>query len=384
MRIALYAHGGSGNHGCEALVRSIIQAIGPEHEYVLLSESPQEDLNYHIDEIAKIEQTASPMPVGFARLIYLAEAKLKGADATYYNYLYRNVGKFVKGCDLAISIGGDNYCYIGFLQRFGAMNSRIRKAGVRTILLGCSIEPDSISPEMLQELRAYSLVTVRESITYDALKAHGLKNLKLYPDTAFILPRVAAGYNPAFNQHGVVGLNISPLIIKNEEVSGITLENYEYLISYILGNTNMSVAMIPHVVWSHNDDRKPLRYLYDKFKDSGRINMQDDANAMQLKDVISRCRFMVAARTHASIAAYSSKVPTIVVGYSVKAHGIAKDLFGSDEHFVIKVDSLREAGDLTEAFKWLVNNEDSILAHYEEYLSDYMAKISKLSDTVLQ
>lgn len=384
MRIALYAHGGSGNHGCEALVRSIIQTIGPEHEYVLLSESPQEDLNYHIDDIAEIVQPASPMPAGFARLIYLAKARLEGADATYYNYLYRNVGKLVKGCDLAISIGGDNYCYTGFLQRFGAMNKLIRKAGVRTILLGCSIEPDSISPEMLEDLRAYSLVTVRESITYDALKAHGLKNLKLYPDTAFLLPRVAAGHNLAFNQHDVVGLNISPLIMKNEVASGITLENYEYLISYILGNTNMSVALIPHVVWSHNDDRQPLRYLYDKFKDTGRIYMYGDANAMQLKDVISRCRFMVAARTHASIAAYSSKVPTIVVGYSVKAHGIAKDLFGSDAHFVIKVDSLREAGDLTEAFKWLVNNEGSILAHYEENLSDYMAKISKLGNTVLQ
>ena len=44
MNIALYAHGGSGNHGCEALVRSTILAIGTEgNQYTVFSERPQDD-----------------------------------------------------------------------------------------------------------------------------------------------------------------------------------------------------------------------------------------------------------------------------------------------------------------------------------------------------
>lgn len=133
-----------------------------------------------------------------------------------------------------------------------------------------------------------------------------------------------------FVEKNTVGINVSPLIIEREGCNGMTMQNYEMLIEHILATSDMSVALIPHVVWSHNDDRKPLLLLYNKFRDTGRIYLQEDCNACELKSVISRCRFMVVARTHASIAAYSTGVPTLVVGYSVKAHGIAKDLFGTD------------------------------------------------------
>ena len=76
--------------------------------------------------------------------------------------------------------------------------------------------------------------------------------------------------------------------------------------------------------------------------------MIEDHNAMELKGYIARCRFMVVARTHASIAAYSTQVPTLVVGYSVKARGIAKDIFGTEENYVIPVQSLTKESELTE------------------------------------
>lgn len=50
----------------------------------------------------------------------------------------------------------------------------------------------------------------------------------------------------------------------------MTLRNYVNLIQYIIDETDMQVALIPHVVWSHNDDRKPLIQLYDMFKDTCR------------------------------------------------------------------------------------------------------------------
>jgi colanic acid/amylovoran biosynthesis protein len=61
----------------------------------------------------------------------------------------------------------------------------------------------------------------------------------------------------------------------------------------------------------------------------------------------------VGARTHATIAAYSSCVPTLVVGYSVKARGIARDIFGSEENMVIPVQSLEHEDDLVNAFKYI-------------------------------
>ena len=54
----------------------------------------------------------------------------------------------------------------------------------------------------------------------------------------------------------------------------------------------------------------------------------------------------IGARTHSTIAAYSSGVPTLVVGYSVKAKGIAKDLFGTEENYVLPVQALKEENNL--------------------------------------
>ena len=97
----------------------------------------------------------------------------------------------------------------------------------------------------------------------------------------------------------------------------------------ILSNTDMRICLIPHVVWEYNNDRKPLISLYKKFKDTNRVILLEDHNCEELKGFISRCRFFVGARTHATIAAYSTCVPTLVVGYSIKSRGIATDLFGS-------------------------------------------------------
>jgi polysaccharide pyruvyl transferase WcaK-like protein len=59
----------------------------------------------------------------------------------------------------------------------------------------------------------------------------------------------------------------------------------------------------------------------------------------------------VGARTHSTIAAYSSGVKTLVIGYSVKSRGIAKDLFGDYEGYVLPVQELSSPDALVEAYK---------------------------------
>ena len=146
----------------------------------------------------------------------------------------------------------------------------------------------------------------------------------------------------------------------------------------------MQIALIPHVVWNHNDDRIPLTKLYNQFKDTGRVILLEDHNAEELKGYIARCRFMVAARTHASIAAYSEQVPTLVVGYSVKARGIATDIFGTDKHYVIPVQTLKEKDDLTQAFQWIYEHESEIKAHYQQVMPRYKAKALETSSILKQ
>ena len=91
--------------------------------------------------------------------------------------------------------------------------------------------------------------------------------------------------------------------------------------------------------------------------------MIEDQDAMRLKGIISQCRFFVGARTHSTIAAYSCCVPTLVVGYSVKAKGIARDLFGSETNYVLPVQAIENAETLPQFFSWMITHVQRINCH---------------------
>ena len=83
---------------------------------------------------------------------------------------------------------------------------------------------------------------------------------------------------------------------------------------------------------------------------------------------------MVAARTHASIAAYSSLVPTLVLGYSIKSKGIATDLFGDYKHYVLPVQELKSADEVFDEFKWLQQNQEIIHNRLKEVIPEYQKR----------
>lgn len=377
MKLILYPHGGSGNHGCEAIVRSTCKIT--QADVTLFSASPEEDKKVGLDAICNVQ--LDHCPISRFSLQYLKavfQAKVYGDQTAYDRIHFSSVLKAAKTADYILSIGGDNYCY-GVPVFIYLVNKEIRKKGGKTILWGCSVEPESIKKQMLEDLQGYTHIIARESITYEAMVKNGLKQTVLIPDPAFQLNRIDLPLPENFIEGNTVGINVSPMIIGHESNQGVTLQNYMELINYVINQTDMQVALIPHVVWSHNDDRIPLNILYDRFKDTGRICMIEDHTAEELKGFIARCRFMIAARTHASIAAYSEKIPTLVIGYSVKAKGIAKDLFGTYEKYVLPVQSLKKKDDMTEAFKWLQNNESNIKQQLDTIIPYIKEQVSNIN-----
>ena len=179
-----------------------------------------------------------------------------------------------------------------------------------------------------------------------------------------------------------VGINLSPMLVDNESNNGITVKNYEMLIEHILEKTDFSIMLVPHVVWEFSDDRIPLKNLYEKYKTSGRIVLLEDMSCEQLKGYIAKCRFFIGARTHSTIAAYSSCVPTLVVGYSVKAIGIARDLFGIEDNYVISVQSLEKEEDVLNHFRWLCDHEKEIKTKLEIKMETYKIKSYSAGDAL--
>lgn len=381
-RLKLYFHGGSSNHGCEAIVRSTSKILDSDMD--LFSTASQEDIFYNLSEIVNVYNDNDEILTkkSICYIISALEIKLKGT--TLFNTKYRRqiLLNHIHKNDICFSIGGDNYCYTG-VEVLGDLNYLFKKKKAKTVLWGCSIEPKIINKSVANDLKRYDLITVRETLTKEGLNKNGIRhNVKLYPDPAFQLDKIDLPLPEHFVEGNTVGINVSPLIMSCETNEGITKENYIQLIDYIIKETDMNIALIPHVIKLESDDRKPLKELYDLFKHTQRVCLIDDHNCMELKGFISRCRFFVGARTHATIAAYSTCVPTLVVGYSVKAKGIAKDIFGTYDHYVLPVQSLNAKDDLVKSFQWLVNHETNIKNHLHDFMPGYKEKALEAGDEI--
>lgn len=381
--LIFYANGSSGNHGCEALTRSLFKVFSGNSNCRFASFNVDDDKKY----IGSKDFSFFPIKKNINKyswdyLLYYIKQHISKNDYNYYKYIYSDfIGKINKNA-IYCSIGGDNYSY-GFNNWLFYLNSNINKRNAKTILLGCSILDEISSADLISDLSLYSKIICRESITYRAVKKLNInKNVFLLPDPAFQLNRVDLKLPNGFVEGNTVGINVSPMIIEYEKSKGMTLQNYIKLIDFIIQETDMQIALIPHVVWNQNDDRVPLRLLYSKFKTTGRVCCIEDCNAEVLKGYIARCRFMVAARTHASIAAYSQCVPTLVVGYSVKARGIAKDLFGTEDNYVIPVQSLINQDDLKNAFLFFLKEERRIRNYMNSYIPEYREKVWKINEII--
>lgn len=374
MKIVFYAHGGSENHGCEAIVRSSAQLLSKlTKRPMLLSYNVKQDETYMLDQMVDLKQAIHPInprSVQFLKAFFMQ--KLTG------NYHYMDSLAHAEGIsklpkvDAALFIGGDNYCYSD-VKNYAYINRMIRKKAKKLILWGASVEPSILHDDKIRkDIQQFDLIVARESISYQALKAIN-SNTVLLPDPAFFLPACQIDLPKQFIPKKMVGINVSPLILQHETVNGAVMKNYEALVTEILEHTEYSIALIPHVVWQSNDDRKPLELLYEKFRHTGRILTIQDHDCMTQKYIISQCKFFVGARTHATIAAYSTGVPTIVVGYSVKARGIAVDLFGTEQNYVLPAQQLKDAQALVQAFRWLQENEEQIADKLKRKSEEKMA-----------
>ena len=380
----MYMHAGSANHGCEAIVRSLSAILGGRA--TLLSNNPAEDEKVGLGSICDIVP-ARHYEDSFARkAYYFACRKLLGRPDKQMDYAYLGAAPYER-FDCALSIGGDNYCYDDALVNLKGANMLFAKKKVPTALVGCSVEPKILKrPEIVEDLSMYKCIIARESTSYEALLEALPEKMSdriyLLPDPAFALKPVECAAPEGFKEGHTIGINISPMILNYESADrpGIIIANYRHMIETILSETSDVIMLIPHVVTPLSDDRKAIQALYDLYSDTGRVIVMPDAPAGELKYMISRCRLLIAARTHASIAAYSTYVPTLVVGYSVKAAGIAVDLFGQREGYVCPVQELNKDTDLTDGYMWLEAHADEQRDILKEKIPEWIERTGRIAE----
>ncbi|MEN9336613.1 MAG: hypothetical protein RLZZ500_1600 [Bacteroidota bacterium] len=374
MKLLLFFHGGSLNRGCEAIVRSTVALIKKSHPEVtvdLSSLNPQSDKGIPLLDAIHKENYYTIQKFTWKWLVNFFYIKVLRNENYAYRVVHRDIISKAPHYDVILSIGGDNYCY-GEQPGIYETDRCIKANNKKLVLWGASIGEEDLSPAKLADLKQFDLLLVRESLSYAILTKNGLTNVKLCADSAFTMDKEELPLPEGWQEGNTIGFNTSPLVIrKNPESKKAAL----HLVQHILDTTDMKVAFTPHVIEPGNDDYACLLEFYEIFKETGRvIILPNDLNAIQYKGYISRMRFFIGARTHATIAAYSTLVPTMVLGYSVKSKGIAKDIFG-EERLVLNLDEISDQVKLVAKFEEMKRDEQEI----KSVLATRIPEIKKMS-----
>lgn len=357
MRYAFYSHGGCENHGCEAIVRTLsamIKTGSPESVIKLYTINAQSDKAGDLPNIDETEEFNYIRPVSSLsfmqklKISSLSRKSQKSADEYFYSLSCKNPS--LKENDVYVSVGGDNYCY-GDGHMAAAFNRELKKLGKKTVLWGCSVGEEDLSEDKIKDLKTFDLIVTRESMTYETLLNCGIdKNTVLYPDPAFTLD-VDTAFGSSFEvKPNTLGFNISSLIGEyageGESIESIAIG----FLRYVLENSDKNILLIPHVTKKEDGDQLILGRIAEKLGSDRVSVVPDTLTAARYKSIISRCEMFIGARTHATIAAYSTCVPTLVIGYSVKSKGIAKDIFSDYNGLVVPVSEITDAQKLIKAY----------------------------------
>ncbi|GAA5785937.1 hypothetical protein GCM10007860_17820 [Chitiniphilus shinanonensis] len=377
-----------GNRGCEALTRSnayLLRQVFPGCEVMVPSFDMARDSRQWPSAADDGVRFVPAIPLKSAHrwwgrlsrrapVFKSVQWPMTGYDATHRRDLDR--------ADALISIGGDNYSLdYGLVSLFHFVNiaEYTLRQGKPATLWGASVGPFDKEPRVVPQVMAHldrlSMVSVRETVSYDYLRRHGLsRNLHQVADSAFwMLPEpIDLGPFWSRSERPVLGLNISSLIHRYRPVGEARAVLQEEAAAFVRQavDDGYHVMLIPHVASldgnPEHSDEAYLKQLYDRLgQHQAHVGLVPSGlNAPQLKYVISQCRFFIGARTHATIAALSTRVPTCSIAYSVKAKGINADLFGHTE-YVLET-PLVSTATLSAMLRRLEQDETTIKARLEE------------------
>ncbi len=377
----LCGHTGSDNRGCEAIVRSTVDVFnkaGLCSKPVLATFAPEQDKARNLD--AKAELLVYDAYSSKAqRMFYAGIRKVFKSNRAGQNVIQRKLWKRMLKGDLCLNVGGDTYCYNKPTVSM-ALNKHNSKKNIPSVLWGCTVEAEGLEKDIIKDLKRYTLIVARETMTVEALKKVGVEENRIIRccDPAFTLETTETDLPVGFAEGNTVGINVSSLVS-----SQAVFEAVCYLVERIVKDTDMNVCFVPHVynAQRHTGDiaihRRLLKRL-SEYKDRIAV-VEEDLSCTRLKYIISKCRFFVGARTHSIIAAYSSSVPALALGYSMKSLGIATDIFGKAEGYVLSYKDIADKADIYKRFDEIVKNEGKIKAHYRKFMPDY---IKTVEDTV--
>ena len=380
------------NLGCEAIVRGTTSILREEiGECHFIS-------NYFTEEKCTDSQRETDPAILHRPFPFLKRYSAPWVQAQIERrVLRRPVGESVlqtlrhslKGADAVLMLGGDTFTPdYGNADVYFGLSSLAVAHDVPTTLWGASIGPFRNNPDFErwagEKLRRISLLCVRETETLAYLASLGLKdNVILAADPAFHLPPSACELPDDIEgvlRAGCIGLNLSPLMHRYVPGDKAARSWQASLLAWtqvaaevvrrLLRRFSQPILLIPHVMSEcgdvGRDDYLFLREVARQIQEPAKVVvLSPTLNAAQTKWVIGRVRAFAGARTHSTLASISSGVPTICIGYSMKARGIAKDVYGHLDWLIPGQDLVKAPSVLCDRLASLCDQESAIRPQLE-------------------
>jgi len=279
----------------------------------------------------------------------------------------------LESVDAVLSIGGDMYTYEGrYPVWIMAMDNYAMKLGKPVFLWCASVGPFEAEPSLIPLLKKHfskmELLALRESTSKEYVsKTLDIKNSIRTSDPAFHLKKSKIDLSefwPKHNPDNILGLNVSPLIERFASDNQEIITEVINFIRHVITENKLSILLISHVTplgkSNVNNDHYYMSKIINALPDLNEkvCIINEGFNAEETKYAISKCRFFIGARTHATIAAISSGVPTISIAYSQKAKGLNMDIFGHND-YVLQTNLVSKES-LVESLQKLIDQEEGI------------------------
>ena len=227
---------------------------------------------------------------------------------------------------------------IEFASSPGPFNSWLRRNISKIMFSNISVftNREPISSELLRQ------IGIRKPIVNTACPAFLLE-----PASEERAKEILAKENVNLNDRPLIGVTICVHNLLLRRTQGRhknfdSLSLFIPMLKYLLDHLNANVLLLPHV-YEINPDTNTYTYTYDLIygtdheiglslfkmfdgnKYNGRLRLiEGKYTASEVKSLIGQCDMYVSGRLHAGIAALSQGIPTVLVSYGHKHHGIAR------------------------------------------------------------
>ena len=275
-------------------------------------------------------------------------------------------------------------------QTVGPFKKRASRMLARYMLnkMKLVIVRDPISKETIFDLDVMKPVYLTNDLAfleYGRTSEGNIENV-FSKETAMKLHKPIIGINPS----SIIYHWMFPETSSDKEKYDQYIKLMANLIQHLTNNYNASVILIPHVTgpsyacagpFRVPDDRVTNRRIMDNVKDKGCVYaLEGDYSPEALTEVIGRCELFIGCRLHATVNAFVSGVPFLLLGYGQKS-AIMEELLGGRLVVDVRNKSSDELfAELVSSLRYLFSNKDEI----SEFLKRKNPEINRISMNTIE